>query len=252
MTPFLDDPPLAFAHRGGAAAGDENTTEAFTRAVAAGYTYVETDVHATRDGVAVVVHDETLDRVAGTPAVVADMTYKDLQRVPVGACVIPRLDDVLARWPEVRFNLDVKSDAAVEPTVAAIRTVNCGDRTLLASFSDRRLRRLRTGTQGKIVTSLSQREASRFWLASRIGRRIGLDPTVVAIQVPVFHGRLRVVDRRLVALAHRLGIHVHVWTVDDPAEMAGLLDLGVDGIMTDRIDVLRDVFVHRGLWKDSR
>lgn len=252
MTPFLDDPPLAFAHRGGAATGDENTVEAFTRAVAAGYRYLEIDVHATRDEVAVVVHDETLDRVAGTAAAVADLTYQDLQRVPVGGGVIPRLDDVLALWPDIRFNLDVKSDAAVEPSVAAIGRVGCADRMLLASFSDPRLRRLRAGTGGRIVTSLSQKEAFRFWLASRAGGKAVLDPTAVAVQVPVRHKRLRVVDRRLIALAHRYGLHVHVWTVDDPAEMAGLLDLGVDGIMTDRIDVLRDVFVHRGLWKDGR
>lgn len=247
--PFLEEPPLAFAHRGGAADGDENTAEAFGRAVGAGYRYVETDVHATRVGVAVVVHDATLERVGGTAAAIADLSFSDLRRVPIKGGVVPRLDEVLARWPEVKFNIDVKSDQAVEPTVAAVREQGAQDRVLLASFSDARLRRMRVLTGGEVATSLGEREVRGLWVASRIGWKIALPPSVVAVQVPVRSGRVRVVDRRFVRLAHRLGIQVHVWTVDDPAEMAGLLDLGVDGIMTDRIDVLREVFLHRGLWK---
>lgn len=250
---FLDQPPLAFAHRGGAADGDENTAEAFGRAVAAGYTYVETDVHATRDGVPVVLHDETLDRVTGTHAAVGDLTYQDLSGVLVaGASAIPRLDEVLDAWPDIKFNIDIKSDAAAEPTVEAVKRAGAQDRVLLASFSDPRLRRVRALTEGEVATSLSQREATRLWLAARIGRRLVFPPSAVAVQVPVKHGRLRVVDRRFVNHAHRLGLQVHVWTIDDPTEMTGLLDLGVDGIMTDRIDLLREVFIHRGLWRGSR
>jgi glycerophosphoryl diester phosphodiesterase len=248
--PYLEQPPLAFAHRGGAAAGDENTEQAFERAVAAGYRYLEIDVHATADGVAVVVHDETLDRVAGRESPIASVSFETLHRVPLkGGGTIPRLDDVLARWPSTKFNIDVKSDAAVGPALDAIERAGAAERVLLASFSDTRLAEIRRRTAGAIVTSLAQREVTRLWLASRIGMRIGLPESVVAAQVPVHHGRLRVVDRRFVSLAHRLGLQVHVWTVDDPTEMAGLLDLGVDGIMTDRIEILKDFFLNRGLWK---
>lgn len=243
---------MAFAHRGGAAAGDENTAAAFGRAVAAGYRYVETDVHATVDGVPVVLHDPDLSRVTGSAGVVAAMRWADLASVRVGgAAAVPRLDEVLDGWPEIRFNIDIKADAAVAPTVAAVESAAARDRVLLASFSDRRLRLARQLAGPRVATSLAQREVVRLWLASRWGRRVRLPVGAVAVQVPVRYRGLRVVDRRMLAHSHAHGLQVHVWTVDDPAEMEGLLDLGVDGIMTDRIDVLREVFLQRGLWTEA-
>lgn len=248
---FLDAPtPIAFAHRGGAAEGDENTAEAFARAVALGYRYVETDVHATADGVAVVFHDPDLLRVTGTAGTIAGLRWADLATVRVGgAAAVPRLDDVLAAWPDVRFNIDVKADGVVGPAVAAVRSGGAGERVLLASFSDRRLAAVRELAGPSVATSLGQRGVARLRLASLPGLRLRLPSSVVAAQVPVRSGPVPVVDRRFVAYAHRLGLQVHVWTIDDPAEMDRLLDLGVDGIMTDRPEVLRDVFVRRGLWR---
>ncbi|HEX7746537.1 MAG TPA: glycerophosphodiester phosphodiesterase family protein [Micromonosporaceae bacterium] len=248
--PYLDDPPpLAFAHRGGAAHGDENTAEAFARAIALGYRYVETDVHATRDGAAVVFHDPTLHRITGEKGRIDSLRWADLATVRVGgAAAVPRLDDVLGGWPQVRFNIDVKAAGGIEPTVGTVQRAGAADRVLLASFSDARLRRLRALAGPKVATSLGMRGVARVWLASRTGRRIDLPPTVVAAQVPVRHSGIRVVDRRFVDYAHRLGLQVHVWTVDEPAEMHELLDLGVDGIMTDHVDVLRDVYRGRGHW----
>jgi glycerophosphoryl diester phosphodiesterase len=250
---FLDDPPLAFAHRGGAADGDENTIESFARAAQAGYRYIETDVHATRDGVPVVMHDPDLSRMTGHQATVAGLSYADLATIRVaGSSAIPRLEEVLEAWPGLRFNIDVKSDAAVAPVASAVLSQRAEDRVLLASFSDSRLRRLRTLTKETVATSLAQAEVARLWLAARLGRRFSVPPTAVAAQVPVRHGRIRVVNKRFLAAAHRSGLQVHVWTIDNPDEMTGLLDLGVDGIMTDRITVLREVFIQRGLWKDTR
>ncbi len=254
--PYLDSPPpLAFAHRGGAACSDdtatqiENTLAAFERAVELGYRYVETDVHATADGVPVMIHDARLERLTGRPGRVAAMTWADLSALRVGgAAMIPRLEEVLDGWPQVRFNIDVKADSGVEPAVSAIRRVNCLDRVLLASFSDARLVRLRAAAGPAAASSLGIRGVTRLRLASLAGRAVRLAPGVVAAQVPVRYSGLRVVDRRFVRYAHQLGLQVHVWTIDDPAEIGALLDLGVDGIMTDRVDVLRDVYVHRGLW----
>jgi glycerophosphoryl diester phosphodiesterase len=247
---FLDAPtPLAFAHRGGAADGDENTAEAFARAVALGYRYVETDVHATADGVPVVFHDRTLHRVAGVAGRIADLRWSDLSTVRVGgAGAVPRLDDVLAAWPSIRFNIDVKADAGAGPVVDAIRRAGAAERVLLASFSDARLARLRALAGPGVATSLGLRGVARLRAASVIGVPVRLPASVVAAQVPPRHGRVSVVDRRFVRYAHRLGLQVHVWTIDDPATMHRLLDLGVDGIMTDRIDALRDVYLARGLW----
>jgi glycerophosphoryl diester phosphodiesterase len=248
--PFLDGPlPLAFAHRGGAADGDENTVEAFGRAVALGYRYVETDVHATADGVPVVFHDAALRRVTGSAGRVAALRWADLATVRVGgAGAVPRLDDVLAAWPGVRFNVDVKADTAVAPAVAAVRRAAAGDRVLLASFSDARLARLRVLAGPAVATALGARSVLRLRLASLTGLPARLPPSAVAAQVPVRGAGLTLVDGRFLAYAHRLGLQVHVWTVDDAAEMRRLLDLGVDGIMTDRVDVLRDVYAGRGRW----
>ncbi len=242
--------PLAFAHRGGAAHGDENTLAAFGRAVALGYRYLETDVHATADGVAVVFHDATLDRVLGRAGRVAQLRWADLASVRVGGeAVVPKLADLLDAWPQVRLNIDVKADTAVDPTAAVVRAVGALDRVLLASFADRRVRRLRQLLGPGLATSLGSRAVAALWAGSRIGRGAArVTRGAAAAQVPPNAGRLRLVDRRFVGYAHALGLHVHVWTIDEPAAMEYLLDLGVDGIMTDHLDVLRDVYARRGLW----
>ena len=248
--PYLDAPaPLAFAHRGGAADGDENTAAAFARAIALGYRYVETDVHATADGVPVIFHDATLHRVTGERGRIAALRWADLASVRVGgAAVVPRLDEVLGAWPEVRFNVDVKADGGVEPTVDTVTRAGAAERVLLASFSDGRLARLRALAGPKAATSLGMRGVARLRMASLHGRPLRLPPSVIAAQVPVRYGRIPVVDQRFLDYCHRLGLQVHVWTVDEPADMHDLLDRGVDGIMTDHVGVLRDVYRSRGHW----
>ena len=248
---YLDAPtPLAFAHRGGAAAGDENSAAAFARSVALGYRYIETDTHATADGVAVAFHDDTLARMAGRPERVRDLRWADLATIRAGGeAVVPRLDDVLGSWPQVRFNIDVKHDTGIDPAVEVVRRTGALDRVLLAAFSDARTARMRAALGPALATSPGTRGAARLWAASRTGRgarRLG--QTLAAVQVPVRQGPVRVVDERFIRYAHRLGLHVHVWTIDVPGQMHELLDLGVDGIMTDRVDVLKDVYTERGCW----
>jgi glycerophosphoryl diester phosphodiesterase len=247
--PYLDLPtPLAFAHRGGAADGDENTAEAFGRSVALGYRYVEADTHATSDGVAVVFHDPDLRRMTGDRRKVRDVSYADLASLRVGgAAAVPRLDEVLHAWPQLRFNIDAKAATAIAPTVEAVRRTGADDRVLLASFSDRRLAAIRALAPA-IPTSMGMREVAALWAAAKLGRAVRVPENVVAAQVPARHGGVRVVTPRFVSRAHRLGLQVHVWTIDDPTEMRELLDAGVDGIMTDRIAVLREVYADRGHW----
>lgn len=242
--------PLAFAHRGGAHHGDENTVAAFGRAVGMGYRYLEIDVRCTADDVAVVFHDELLDRVAGTPGELATLRWEDLRTVRIGGeQAVPRLEDVLTAWPDTRFNIDVKCDAAVVPVVSAVRRTDSMDRVLVAAFSDARIRRIRRILGPRLATALGPREALRLRTGAWLGRGMwGLTPGVPAAQIPARAGLVTVVDEGFIRYAHRLGVHVHVWTIDDPMEMHRLLDLGVDGIMTDRIDVLRDVYSTRGLW----
>jgi glycerophosphoryl diester phosphodiesterase len=252
---YLDAPtPIGFAHRGGAAAGDENTTVAFGRAVELGYRYIETDAHATADGVAVAFHDDTIERLLGRPADpkhrrVRDLRWADLSTLRVGgAAAVPRLDEVVDAWPQVRFNIDAKDDLAVGPVVDVVRRCHAEERVLLASFSDARLARMRKAAGASVATSLGMRGVASVWAGARTRVKRRLPGNVVAAQVPVRYGRLQVITPSFVRYCHRLGLQVHAWTIDDPTEMHYLLDLGVDGIMTDRIEVLRDVFIARGHW----
>jgi glycerophosphoryl diester phosphodiesterase len=241
--------PLAFAHRGGAENEAENTGVAFARAIELGYRYVETDTQASRDGVALVFHDGTLTRMTGDRRRISELTWADLSTVRIrGEAAIQRLDEVLDTWPHVRFNIDVKAENAIKPTLDAVRAAGALDRVLLASFSDARLARIRRELGPKVATSMGVREVARLWANARLGRRIRVPEGVVAAQIPVRQSGIPVLSRRLIAYAHRLGLHVHVWTIDQPAEMNDLLDLGVDGIMTDRVEVLREVYRARGVW----
>jgi glycerophosphoryl diester phosphodiesterase len=245
LEPVVTGRPLAFAHRGGAADGDENTLDAFARAVTRGYRHLETDVHATSDGVAVVFHDATTDRMLGRPGRIADLRWSDLETVRVGGeAAVPRLDELLEAWPSAYLNIDVKAGGAVGPAVAAVTRARAEARVLLASFSDARLARIRAAAGGRLATSLGQGAATAVWLASRVGAggRRAVGPAVAA-QMPA-----RAVDARFIRYAHRLGVAVHVWTVDDANDIRAFLDAGVDGIMTDHLDVLTAVYTERGLW----
>ncbi len=213
-----------------------------------GYRYIEADAHATADGVAVVFHDHTLARVAGRLERIRELRWADLARIRVdGEPVVPRLSEMLDAWPQVRLNIDVKADSAVAATLDAVRGAGALDRVLLASFSDSRTARMRAAVGPAVATSLGSRGVAQLWVASRAGRGAArVAGRVAAAQVPVRQGPVRVVDERFVRYAHGLGLQVYVWTVDVPDRMHELLDLGVDVIMTDRSDVLRDVYTARG------
>jgi glycerophosphoryl diester phosphodiesterase len=247
--PFLDHPGLlAFAHRG-AHGGDvpENTMRAFGRAVDLGFRYLETDVHLTADGVLVAFHDDRLERVTDGTGILADLPWSEVSAARVGDTdPIPRLDELLETFPEARFNLDPKHDAALEPLLDALRRHDALDRVCVAAFSDERLARARSAVGPRLCTGLGPREIARLVAASR--RVAWFRTEGAAAQVPIQHKSMTIVTPRFVAAAHRRGLQVHVWTIDDAAEMERLVDLGVDGIMTDRAEVLRDVLVARGRW----
>ena len=245
---FLDHPgPLAFAHRGGGGEKPENTLAAFAHAVELGFRYVETDVRVTRDGVAVTFHDPTLERATDGRGRVREHTWAELRRVKVaGREPVARLDDLLGAWPDLRVNLDPKSDAAVGPLAEAVRRTGAIERVCVASFSDGRLRRLRRELGPRLCTSLGPLGVARLRLASLGlpggGFRAG------AAQVKARPFGVPYVDRALLAAARRHGLDVHVWTVDEPDHMDSLLDLGVAGLMSGRPRVLKAVLQRRGTW----
>jgi len=248
--PYLDNTtPIAFAHRGGTSAAPENTLRAFNDAVSLGYRYIETDVHATSDGKLVAFHDNDLQRTCGKPWKIEDTDWSTLSTARIdGSDPIPLLDDLLSSWSDIRINIDCKSDAAMQPLIDTIRRTKCLDRICIGSFSDKRLRHIRDELGPELCSSMGPQEVARLVLASSTG--IPLHPSRQALiaQVPVRQGPLPVVTRRSIARAHTLRIQVHVWTIDDPTEIGRLLDLGVDGIMSDDTRALKDVFVARQLW----
>lgn len=252
---YLDAPrPLAFAHRGGAYHPDieglENTLAAFAHAVELGYTYLETDVHVTRDGVLLAFHDTVLDRVTDRTGSISDTTYAEVQQALIGGRErVPTLAQLFDAFPTTRFNIDLKSAGAVEALAAFVEERDAWDRLLVGSFSARRMTAFRRRTGGRVATSAHPLEVAAFALSpsARLARWLTRGRPV-ALQVPHRQGRLLVASAGLVRRAHAAGVQVHVWTIDDPIEMNTLLDRGVDGIMTDRTDILRDVLRARGQW----
>jgi glycerophosphoryl diester phosphodiesterase len=241
--------PLAFAHRGAAAHAAENTAEAFQRVIELGFTHLETDVRATLDGVAVAFHDETLDRITDRRGPVAEATWPQLRSAALtGGGTVARLDGLLGDFPDRCFNIDVKDVRAVGPLAAAVRRCRAQERVLIASFSERRLQAARQALGPTVATAVGPRGVAAVRAAAAGGplRSIPHGPGL-ALQVPERMG-VRLVDRRFVAEAHRRGLQVHVWTVNDPARMHALLDLGVDGLVTDDAPALIGVWNDRGGW----
>lgn len=247
--PYLDHPgPLAFAHRGGAADGLENTVRQFRCAVEAGYRYIETDVHATRDGRLVAFHDATLDRVTDGAGRIADLPWRDVTQARVaGEEPVPLFEELLERFPETRWNIDVKAEAALLPLLDLIARTGAWDRICVGSFSEARVVRAQRLAGPRLATSYGTRGVLNLRLRSW-GMPAALRRSAVAAQVPEVQSGVRVVDHRFVRAAHARGLQVHVWTVNEAEHMHRLLDLGVDGIMTDHIDTLRKVMEDRGIW----
>jgi glycerophosphoryl diester phosphodiesterase len=233
--------------------------EAFQGAVRLGCRYLETDLHTTRDGVMVTIHDDTVDRISDGSGPVHALTLAELKRLDAGyrfspdggqtfpfrgkGVTVPTLAEVTQAFPDICLNLDIKQKEPpmVEALVTFIEEQDAHDRMLVGSFDQGILKEFRQRTGGRVATSAVPQEARLFWLASRLGLTRFLRPSYDALQVPPRYYSLSVVDSCLVRAAHRLGIEVHVWTVDESEEMSRLLRLGVDGLMSDRPDLLLDV-----------
>ncbi len=262
---YLGSSPIAFAHRGGAALWPENTIAAFEGAVALGYRYIETDLRMTKDGAIVCFHDERLERTTDGRGRVADLTLDELRRLDAGhrfrsggahpfrgrGLVVPTLDEALALHPDLRLNVEIKqrSPAMERALWDEIDRLDAHERLLVAAEHDPLVHRFRALRPRRAMpTSPGIRGVLRFWAGVRSGLWRFDRYAFQALQVPARWRGITVVDRAFVDAAHDHGLHVHVWTIDEPAEMRALLDLGVDGLMTDRPDRLKDVMVERGLW----
>jgi glycerophosphoryl diester phosphodiesterase len=252
---FLDVvTPIGIAHRGGTDDYPENTMRAFRSAYELGYRYLETDVHLSADGVVVAFHDDILDRVTNRSGRLADLTWDEISEAEVaahesvsGVDRVPRMIELFEAFPHARFNIDAKSDDVLLPLLELIREAGVIDRVCVASFDHARLQIARSTLGPELCTSASRRDVVMSFLRAF---RLPVPPGDAAVlQPPVRVGRFRLVSRRYIEQAHRDGRPVHVWTVDDPDDMTWLIDIGVDGVMTDRPALLKQVFTERGVWE---
>ena len=246
--PFLDHPgPIPFAHRGGAGMFPENTLPAFQNAVDMGYTYLETDVHLSKDGEVFAFHDDSLDRVTGHVGKISDFTSKEISQIKIdGFAKIPTLSELLESFPEVKINIDPKADSVVVPLINLLKFTNSVSRVCVGSFSDKRIKQIRKTLGSELCVSAGPKSVIKF-LAERF-RFPSSKPNYHCLQVPQRSGPVKIVTRDFVKEAHSRGLQVHVWTVDDKKEMNNLLDIGVDGLMTDEPLVLKNVLLERDDW----
>lgn len=238
---FLDQPvPFGIAHQGGHEVAPGNTMAAFEHAVALGYRYIETDVQVTADGVLVVYHDDDLAPGTGRPRRIGDLSWEEVSQLRVGGeHPIPRFDDVVERFADVRFNVEPKNDASVDPLVAAIGRHDLLSRICVGSFSDRRLARMRSAVGPGLCRSPGPVATGAILLAAVVWPR--WRPPYAALQIPRRQWGIPLVNRWIVGRYHRMGLQVHVWTINDEHEMRRLFDDGVDAIMSDKVSTLRRV-----------
>ena len=247
MHPYLEPAGFrAFAHRGDHDAAPENTHRAFESAVELGFRYLETDVHLSADGTLYAFHDDRLDRVTDARGLIGELDAGAINRARVGGQhAIPTMASLFEAFPDTRFNIEPKSDAAVAPLVDLIRATGSIDRVCIGSFSGRRITQVRATLPGS-CTSMGPLETTWARLSS-----LGLPtPRIDAdcAQVPVSQWGIRIVDKAFVTGQRRHNRETHVWTVNTQAEMERLIDLGVDGIMTDHPALLKSVLKARNLW----
>lgn len=247
---------LPVAHRGSRELWPENTMVSFQGAVSLGYQWLETDLRLTSDGVIVCHHDSTVDRTTDGSGMVRDMSFRQVSELDAGCrffsrsgvgserARIPALREVLESFPQTNLIVDLKEDEVVEPLARIIREMEIARRLIVGSFSSRRLRRFRSLSPG-VATSAGMAEVSRMLAQGfRNAGRMSCD----LVQIPRRYLGIRIVSVGTVRRCHEAGLSVHVWTVNERVGMERLIEIGVDGIITDRPDVLKDVLVARGMW----
>lgn len=248
-TDFFAAPlPRVFGHRGSAGTHPENTLQSFQAAVDAGAGYLELDVHLTRDGQVVVSHDDNLERTCGRAGAIKDLSWAEIASADAGYTFasadgefpfrgkgirIPRLAEVLSTFPNLRFNIDAKQEepSVVEPLLRVIDAGRARRNVLLASENQKQLEQIRS-LAPQLATNFGYQEVAAF-IAAMASHDTQYRPAGDALQIPPEYYSWKLATPQTLEMAHRLGVEVHVWTVNEAAEMRGLLDIGVDGIMSD-------------------
>jgi glycerophosphoryl diester phosphodiesterase len=251
-------PPLVMAHRGGKGLWPENTVYAFERAQALGVDVLEMDVHGTADGVPVVIHDSTVDRTTDGAGPVRDFSVSGLKALDAGyqwspddgqtfpyrgqGITVPTVEEVFAAFPATPMNIEIKhlDPPLISRFCSLIREYGMADWVLIASFDDEAMGAFRDQCP-EVATSTAENEVIMLFAFGKVFLEAIYSPGAGAVQVPEYRNDLHVLTPRFVAAAHGRNLQVHAWTINDPADMRRLVDLGVDGIITDYPDRLFEV-----------
>ena len=265
-TPFSEETqprPLVMAHRGGAGLWPENTMYGFERAVDLGVDVLETEIQSTADNILVLMHDRTVDRTTNGSGPVRAFTLEELKTLDAGynwtadggqtfpfrgtGITVPTLEELCTALPTARINIDIKQEkpSLVASLCRTIRTFDMVDRVMVASFSSKVLKAFRRVCP-EVTTSAGTREVALFYVMNLVFLGGVYRSAFQAFQIPEYSHGLRVLTKRFVKAAHGLNLAVHVWTINETADMQRLLDLGVDGIVTDRPDRLLSLLTKPG------
>jgi glycerophosphoryl diester phosphodiesterase len=268
--PYFPSEGIAcFAHRGGAACWPENTLAAFRAGLAAGCAWIETDVHMTRDGHVVCFHDDDLQRTTDGHGKIWELSLAELRRLDAGyhftpdgrsyplrgrGLRVPTLEEAFELDGAAHINLEIKQaqPAMVDTLWRRIEALGVHDRVLVASADASLVRAFRNLARGAVATSAGRAEVFEFWLAERLGLSSLVSVEYDALQVPIRASGLEIVTPRFVRAAHDRGLQVHVWTIDELEQMKSLIELGVDGIITDHPRVLAALARDYGVMPETR
>ena len=238
--PYLDESGVSiFAHRGGSIEAPENTLEAFQYALDLGCEYIETDVQLSKDGIPYIFHDDDLKRIPGVDKNFGDLWSSEISNLKIfNSYSIPTLKECLEQFPNTKFNIDLKTDAVMEPALNEMKKMNAMHRICIASFSDERLNFTRQNFP-EVCLSMGPKE---IWSLKK--RTWGFNSKKIlgnCVQVPIYKYGIKIVTKKFVTKIHQLGLKIHVWTINNDKTMQKLIDIGVDGIITDKPSVLKEL-----------
>jgi len=238
--PYLNQSGVSIsAHRGGSEEAPENTLESFSYAIGLGSSYIETDVQLSADGIPYIFHDDDLSRLLNMEVKFNSLYSDQIEKLKLfESYQIPKLETALTQFPNALFQIDLKTDEVALPAMKVIENLNAFDRICIASFSSNRLQKVRKKFPDTCL-SMGPKEILKLLLAS-----FGLYNKTIygdCLQVPIYHYGIKLVTRRFVKYVQSIGLKIHVWTINDENTMRKLIDLGVDGIITDRPKLLKEV-----------
>lgn len=244
---FLEEKFLAFAHRGGNEFAPENSFRAFKSAVDIGYKYLETDVHLTKDGFLIAFHDDTLDRVTDKSGLIRDLTLSEIKKAKIaGTDEIPLLSELLNSFTDCFFNIDCKVDETVQPLINLINNKDFINRVCIGSFSQKRINFIRKSLGKFVKTSMGPAEVilSKFLSYTSLGYNFKSSYT----SIPIRRYGINLLEERNINYLKSNNQKVIAWTINDEDQMKMLINIGIDGIMTDNLTLLKKVLIEESLW----